>query len=143
VQDGDGIIQIMESCLRVARLSRATLLSSCSVSNELCCQVDGITDEYRNVWSIVRSDGHEFLLTADENELTTLVSQGWGSQVCNPYVDPTAFCVNQGLLGSSMSARGPFILAVNPAAGRVALYRCILPGERQCPRLLSLCVVAL
>jgi len=41
VEGGDGIYQLMSSCLRVARLAAAGAVTGCSVSTEVCCQSPG------------------------------------------------------------------------------------------------------
>lgn len=137
VEGGSIYYDIMASCLSVASLGLANpgLLSlnsstfggSCAVGNELCCTYNASTDAWHNVWALrLPDDTYDRLMTTDTNELNILVSQGW-QQVCNPFVGPTAFCVDQSLLQSSESWKGPFVIASSPGPDNAftPIYRCL------------------
>ena len=85
VEGGDVYYNIMSSCIRVARLQLANpglLTGGCNVANEVCCQYNQTMEGFQNVWSLRQSGGaDDTLLTADANELNTLIKNGWGTEV--------------------------------------------------------------
>jgi len=129
VQGGSVVFDTMQSCLRVLFLNNGSA-AGCSVSNELCCTADPVADLWQPVWSLQRSDGTDFLVTAAANEFHDLIDSKWGSEICNPYVGPTQFCVDSGLIPGPLVSRGPFVLATNAGPGRIALYRCLAGDGR-------------
>ncbi len=111
-EEGDGIYQLLRSCLRVYR----TGATSCTDPAEPCCST---AETYNDIYSLEESNGDR-LLTGSTVEKSALLGQGNWTELCAPYGGPTSFCVSPGESG------GPFMLYANPGAARKPLVRCLL-----------------
>ncbi len=151
-EDGGRLWSLFESCMRIFHTGAA----ACTNHSEPCCLLDAPETSWVNVWSLTNGNGEgvgpstaDHLLTVDENERETLVSEGW-AEVCSPQGGATAFCkFKTGMAPTARAyATGPFVAyagdssrgvradASNEAAGyigeasekRSPLHRCIAHG---------------
>lgn len=97
VQGGSVVFDTMQSCLRVLFLNNGSA-AGCSVSNELCCTADPVADLWQPVWSLQRSDGTDFLVTAAANEFHDLIDSKWGSEGENQLSDVGLVVLGRGEL---------------------------------------------
>ena len=118
-ESGSLYYDLTTSCVRVFR-SGAT---SCSAASEPCCDV-AASDVYRNVYALDNDGAHDDLLTTSEAERDALRAPGKGwRDVCSRYGTPTSFCTRS---DDPSTPFGPFIAFAADAAGRKALYRCLV-----------------
>eukprot|EP00730_Choanoeca_flexa_P019388 TRINITY_DN9468_c0_g1_i1.p1 TRINITY_DN9468_c0_g1~~TRINITY_DN9468_c0_g1_i1.p1 ORF type:complete len:754 (+),score=176.02 TRINITY_DN9468_c0_g1_i1:67-2262(+) len=143
VEEGGVGLEMLGSCLRVLRLSTSGLVQagSCSVANEMCCQLTAAQNVTR-VWSLSAHDSGDHMLSADIGEVTALNRSGTGNynENCNPMASPGPsaddFCANASMpyppyinktFKNYNVLRGPFVAWNNyttTVANTRPLYRC-------------------
>ena len=127
VEGGSQVWNVAASCVGMYKRG----LTCEAMPDAPCCALDD-KSVYANVWSLVSSAPEKIdaLVTNNVVERDKLVSSGAWSEVCNPIVGPSVFCVNGSMLGGR---NGPFMLYSTPqvnmsqlhGATLVPLYRCI------------------
>ncbi len=130
VEGGDAVWRVAASCVRMYK-ARRTCSALAAPEQEPCCS-RADKEVFANVWSLVRADGGDHLLTSVAAERAALLAGGAWREQCSPIANPTAFCVNT----SEPDGRaGPLVLYNSSSAGAAIgvptrpLYRCIsVPG---------------
>ena len=121
VEGGSRIWEVASSCVGMYKRG----LTCKSTPNAPCCTLDD-KEVYANAWSLVRKSGEEdALVTNNAAEKEMLVGNGQWSEICNPIVGPSVFCVNASMLGGR---NGPFMLYNTPHANMSQL-----PGSKLVP----------
>jgi hypothetical protein len=107
---GDILWQVTSSCVSMYKAGR-----KCSdgetAARELCCTTED-KEVFANVWSFMREDSTDALLTHNQTEARALHQNGSGwVQQCNPVPGPTVFCVKTTLVDARA---GPFMIYSKP-----------------------------
>lgn len=126
VECGDAVWNMTLSCVG---LYKSNLTCATAPAGELCCDTS-VTSVFANIWSLVRTDGSDALLTASAAERAVLVAGGQWKEACSVIPSPTAFCIDTSLPDGR---NGPFLLynttAARPSQNETqALYRCRAPS---------------
>jgi len=128
VQDNGRYYNLLQSCLRVARVLRIWEgVATCNIATEECCRYE--LDEYfTNVWSVALKNGSDTLLSIDKQEVANLTSSGDWMEICNPWTGTIDFCDNPDAPWNPADnydvIRGPFLLHTNQLPNTTPLYRC-------------------
>ena len=145
-ESGDYYYRLMQSCIRVIKLSyefnnKYNIISSvkdnnkiCNINNEICCNE---LQSYVDVWSFYLPSNNDYIAVNSKAEVNNVTKIGY-KEICSPtpYSDTTVFCTNGDNLNTFNAHRGPFIVyrdLNNPLDGsyadtkinRIAIYRCI------------------
>ncbi len=106
-------------------IARQVAMVQALVVNEACAARTGT---FLNVWSLVRTDKNDYLITTSATELNVLLNSQQWNEICNGFAGPTQYCVDQTVLTESDGSSGPFLLSTVSLSEGNALYRCRTSG---------------
>lgn len=131
VEGGDYVLRVTADCVALYK-SNATCATA--PAGNLCCS-RGEKEVWNNVWSLVKADGSDYMLTNNATERAGLVKGGGWKELCSAIPNPTAFCVNTSIADGR---DGPFMLyntasalpapSGNHKVHTVPVYRCLTSG---------------
>lgn len=126
IEGGNQTWIVASSCIQMYKQGQTCLTNP----GTPCCTRND-KEVFGNIWSLVRTDGTDALLTQYNSERNVLVQSGQWKEKCSPIPNPTAFCIDT---SDPDGRNGPFILYNTTNTGpfpTVPLYRCITQGNPQ------------
>merc|ERR1711871_326268 len=123
-EGGARVWDVLASCVQLYKKRQ-----DCTDAPDSPCCTTHDKEVFANVWSLVKTDGSDRLLTSVVTERHSLVSSGQWREECSPVAGPTVFCYNKSILDGRP---GPFMVYSEPTViqqphtgiGTRPLYRC-------------------